>query len=198
MGLTNLSGWGVEYLEHLARSKFIRVAGANANTNIAISGITTKDNVVLCYNETDGDHVHVPADTAKATGIGTLDTVFEITTAGAQGNDWALIQQVGAAASVAVDLAFQRVTITFVDGVTTVSDVEALVGALSGASDVVGRASAGTPATVLAAATDVGVVMFAGGTPATPARARVTSAGNVQFPFSTSGKNIIVGYEKNT
>jgi hypothetical protein len=197
MGLTNLSGWAIEYLEHLARSKFLRVAGANANTNIAVAGITTKDNVVLAFNETDGDHTHVPAVTAKATGIGGLDTVFEITAAGAQGNDWALIQQVGLAASVVVDLAFQRVTITFVDGVTTVGDIETLVGALAGDYDVVGRSAAGTALTELAAATDVGVVMFTGGAAAIKTLPSVTSAGNIQFPFATTGKNIIVGWESN-
>ena len=198
MGLTNLSGWAVEYLEHLARSKFLRVAGANANTNIAVAGITTKDNVVLAYNETDGAHVTTPAVAATATGPGGFDRVLSIKAAGAQGNDWALIVQAGAAPAVTVDLAFQRVTVTFVTGVTTVGDIEALVAALAGANDVVDVGTPGTALTVLAAATEVGVVRFAGGLPAMPALPKVTSAGNIQFPFSTAGKNIIVGYAKNT
>jgi hypothetical protein len=73
-GLSNVPGWFAEYNSVLKkRMKFASLAGAAANTNIAVAGAAVKDTPVLAFNVTDG----VPATSLpKVTSAGQMQFTY--------------------------------------------------------------------------------------------------------------------------
>lgn len=65
MSLYDLPGWAQHFDKQIRpKMKFLQVAGAAANTNIAVAGIKAADAILVCYNVTSAAHVTPPVVTS--------------------------------------------------------------------------------------------------------------------------------------
>jgi hypothetical protein len=83
-----------------------------------------------------------------------IDSILEFNTAGVSALDWTLQIEETGSDSISVNSVLKQIYITFDDGVTTVADVETLIGTLAGGDDVVDVLTPGTAGSVLTAADD--------------------------------------------
>lgn len=168
------------------------VAGAGANTNIAVAGIKASDFIISAENLTDLTDINAAAASAfnAAALTSQFDTVVQATATGVGGNQIS-VKLIGDSASgvvITVNAQAKKVEIHFQTGVSTITNVETAIAALAGQNDIIGTKTPGTGATVLTAAlsTMTDFVPLTGGVTAGPELPVCTSAGNVQFPTQTT------------
>lgn len=127
------------------------------------------------------DAVAASADLGATAGTGALDTVVRALEAGAAGNE-ITVELAPAIAAALVEVG-RNVRIDYVDGVTTVADVETLL-ALSG---LVAVATPGTGATVLVTADAFAATPLAGGSDSTTSSAEFVPAAGDEITIPPPG-----------
>lgn len=100
-----------------------------------------------------------------AEGLTNLDTVIQFWQKGGHGNEWKIYTAPAATASITVGNDTKIILISFVNGVTTVANIETLIGLLSGTDARIEIKTTGTGANILTTAGDTMVLTnMAGGT----------------------------------
>jgi len=120
--------------------------------------------------DADGEQLLAPATVAADFdfdvdgGLTNLDTIIEATSPGTWANAWTVQVAAAVAAGITIDRTNKTILIEFITTVTTVTDIETLIGALVGEEAVIEVGTAGTGANVLTTAGDtMAATALAGG-----------------------------------